>query len=366
MRRRFSSHPKKHARNENEYNIWFVDSGTGGLIFLYDAYDLLNAELKKLEARYDIKFNLVHFAEASSKYTIPDDGLTDKKVHRFTRNVIAHALENNANICVVACNTASTAIDSEMLNSLEKRYPGKTVLPIIDESAQHLYEAADSMPGKRTIGILATPITINSEQYQQSLNAIHDGLNSDEELLLVVHAAHGLSERIDEGATVSDLMPEIRLAVSDMIDQANGNPIQAVGLFCTHYVLLSEGICQAFQEQGYGDITLISQGNIFVEKLVQQVEKDIAVGLKNGTIKRRAEGNINITSLVTGSNLNKVQQAAHSSDPALAAQTAFKRERPRRRGMPRVQPRITTQIIQGILDRGPQRLPHITDKKIER
>lgn len=317
----------------SETSFWFSDSGVGSLIFLYNAYPKLNESLKALQAQYDIPpFRLDQLAEMEPAFSFSDRVERGDEPRIFCNNVLSHSMEQGARASVLACNIVSAEVDSPMLEGFAASNPHQTIIPIIDDSAQALYDAsmADAN-GVRTIGIFSTFDVINAGTYQRRLEDIHRLSGNKDELKIITCGPDGWADGIDAGATPEELRSQIREGVAEMLAQG-GNDKTVYGLFCTHFPMLEQEISQEFQTHGSHTPTFVTQGEIFAEKLIKIAERDVAKGIATGAITRREPPlnpddmpNVPIASHVTGGaqNVTVAKQVAATVNPALAERTDF-------------------------------------------
>ena len=139
-----------------------------------------------------------------------------QEIGQLSLNVAKNLVSRGAKALVVACNTATAAA----IDTLRQTYPELIVVGI--EPA--LKPAADRFPGG-TIGVLATPVTLNEEKFQQ-LSA-HYG----QHCTVVKLPAPGLSELVEHGKGDSS---ESEALLRPLLEPWVGK-LDALVLGCTHY-----------------------------------------------------------------------------------------------------------------------------------
>jgi glutamate racemase len=320
-------------KNPEEYAIWFNDSGVGSLVFLYDAYPILNRELKALQAEYTTpSFRLDQLAEMDPRFTLRDKIKCVSEPRAFAKNVLTHSLEQGARSSVLTCNVASMQVDAQMIEYFAVNYPHQTILPVIEESAIALYGASEvDERGVRTIGIFGTSGLIEAGIYQRTIEKIHQLSDNTDQLRIIVCGPDGWADDLDAGALPDELRPQIHAGVAKMLAQGgNGNTI--FGLFCTHFPLLEKEIAEAFLTQAGYHVRFLTQGRVIANKIIENVKTDISSCEKYGQVSRRVKpldidhiADLPVYSHVAG-DLHYVdifKKVAATIDPELAGRTHF-------------------------------------------
>ena len=177
------------------------DSGVGGISVLRQLRRLMPGE------------TFLYLGDsANAPYgTRPTD-----QIRQLSLDVAAKLVARGVKALVVACNTATAAA----IETLRQTYPELIVVGI--EPA--LKPAADRFPGG-TIGVLATPVTLNEEKFQQ-LAAHYGGLCT-----VVKLPAPGLSELVEHGEGDSEAAEKL---LRPLLEPWVGK-LDALVLGCTHY-----------------------------------------------------------------------------------------------------------------------------------
>jgi glutamate racemase len=191
--------------------IGVFDSGIGGLTVVSALRQLLPNE------------SIFYLGDTAR---VPYGGKSPATVQRYSREIAAILLEENAKTVVVACNTASALA----LPNLEETLP-VTVTGVILPGAR----AAIARTRTGHIGVIGTRATIKSGAYERALRA----LNS--EVLVTAQACPLLVPLIEEGWLESPVTDEvIRQYLAPLLKDG----VDTIVLGCTHYPLLRNAIAR--------------------------------------------------------------------------------------------------------------------------
>ncbi|MBI2609663.1 glutamate racemase [Candidatus Giovannonibacteria bacterium] len=188
--------------------IGVFDSGYGGLTVF--------RELDKKFPKYD----LIYFGDNSRA---PYGSRSPETIYEYTCEAVDWLFRNGCQLVILACNTASAValrkIQQEYLseNFSEKRVLG-VLIPIAEEIAQ--------TNGKETIGILATPATVESGAYIREIKKIDPDAN------IVQAAAPLLVPIIESGMIYHNSTKDIIRTYLEPLKKEN---IKNLVLGCTHY-----------------------------------------------------------------------------------------------------------------------------------
>ncbi len=191
------------------YAIGVFDSGLGGLTVV--------KELIRQLPREDI----VYFGDTAR---VPYGTKSKESVVRFSVENVTFLLQQNVKMVVVACNTAS----SLAIPTLKKHF----TVPIVSVITPGAQKAARVSCSKR-IGIIATPATVNSQSYAETLKKIDRSIRVRAQAcpLFVPLAEEGwLDGKIPEAIAGIYLKSMKRAKVDTLV------------LGCTHYPLLKSVI----------------------------------------------------------------------------------------------------------------------------
>jgi glutamate racemase len=187
--------------NQKQDFIAVFDSGVGGI-----------SVLRHLVKRMPQERFLYYGDSANAPYGTK----TVAQVQKLSLAVAEKLMAQGIKALVVACNTATAAA----VELLRNQYPDMIVVGI--EPAVKL--AADRFP-KGTVGIMATPLTIDSER----LHKLEDRWK--EQCNIIELPTPGLVELIEAGKAVST---ESEALLAPMLAPHAGK-LDAVVLGCTHY-----------------------------------------------------------------------------------------------------------------------------------
>ena len=187
--------------NQKSDYIAVFDSGVGGI-----------SVLRQLVKRLPNERFLYYGDSANAPYGTK----TVAQVQKLSLAVAEKLLEQGIKALVIACNTATAAA----VDLLREKYPQLIVVGI--EPAVKL--AADKFPGG-TVGVMATPLTIDSEKLQKLEARWQEKCN------IIPLPAPGLVELVESGKAVST---ESEMLLRPMLAPYAGK-LDAVVLGCTHY-----------------------------------------------------------------------------------------------------------------------------------
>jgi glutamate racemase len=200
--------------------IGVFDSGIGGLTVV--------SELRKLLPNESI-FYLGDTAR------VPYGGKSATTVQRYSLEIAALLLRENAKTVVVACNTASAVALGPLTESLPV-----TVTGVILPGAQ----AAIAATRNGHVGVIGTRATIGSGAYENALRAL------DRKVRVSVRACPLLVPLIEEGWLQNPITDKIILQyIGPLVEEG----IDTLVLGCTHYPLLREAMARLLGDQ----ITLV-------------------------------------------------------------------------------------------------------------
>ena len=191
--------------------IGVFDSGIGGLTVV--------SALRRLLPNESIFY-------VGDTARVPYGGKSAATVQRYSREIAAILLQENAKTVVVACNTASALA----LPDLEETLP-VTVTGVINPGAR----AALAQTRSGHIGVIGTRATINSGAYERALRAL------DSSVRVTARACPLLVPLIEEGWLESPVTDEI---VRQYLAPLLKDGIDTLVLGCTHYPLLRAAIAR--------------------------------------------------------------------------------------------------------------------------
>lgn len=195
--------------------IGIIDSGYGGVAIL--------KALRSNFPQYDYIFLGVSPNRTLSKLDTSESKPLVEKGLQYLTNLKCQTK-------LVACNTACALIDS---------FPNNTI-NLIKETIDYI-NGLDY----NNLGVLATPVTIESGHYQNSLSNV------------IPHSCDNWASLVEE---MRFNTPEgIEIIKSDLNQLFNQSDIDTILLACTHYILLKPII-----ESLYPNINIVSQDDVMV------------------------------------------------------------------------------------------------------
>jgi glutamate racemase len=202
------------AQNESataERSIGVFDSGIGGLTVVAALRALLPNE------------SIFYLGDTAR---VPYGGKSAATVQRYSLEIAAMLLGENAKTVVVACNTASALA----LPRLEETLP-VTVTGVILPGARAAIEKTHS----GHIGVIGTRATIASGAYERALRSLNP------EVRVTARACPLLVPLIEEGWLESPITDEIIL---QYLAPLMNDGVDTLVLGCTHYPLLRNAIAR--------------------------------------------------------------------------------------------------------------------------
>jgi glutamate racemase len=191
--------------------IGVFDSGIGGLTVVSALRALLPNE------------SIYYLGDTAR---VPYGGKSATTVQRYSLEIAAILLEENAKTVVVACNTASAVALSQLTESVPV-----TVTGVILPGAQ----AAIAATRSGHIGVIGTRATINSGAYERALRSL------DPKVHVTARACPLLVPLIEEGWLESPITDQVIMQyVGPLLDEG----IDTLVLGCTHYPLLRKAMAR--------------------------------------------------------------------------------------------------------------------------
>jgi glutamate racemase len=199
------------AQTDTSRPIGVFDSGIGGLTVVSALRALLPNE------------SIFYLGDTAR---VPYGGKSATTVQRYSLEIAAILLEENAKTVVVACNTASAVALSQLTESVPV-----TVTGVILPGA----EAAVAATRSGHVGVIGTRATINSGAYERALRSL------DPKVRVTARACPLLVPLIEEGWLESPITDKIIMQyVGPLLDEG----IDTLVLGCTHYPLLRSAMAR--------------------------------------------------------------------------------------------------------------------------
>lgn len=217
--------------------IGIFDSGIGGLTVAHAIKEKLPNE------------NLIYFGDTAH---LPYGDKSTATIQAYAIKIADFFLQKKCKVIVIACNSASAAA-----NDLLKEYVASraTIINVIDPMVEYVSKQCSG----KTVGIVGTKKTINSNIYHNSITKI----NSTIEVKSL--ATPLLVPMIEEGFLHN------RIA-HDIIDKYLGDDsltnIDSLVLGCTHYPLIKEELNKYYKK----DVEILDSSIITAKFLKQFLE----------------------------------------------------------------------------------------------
>ncbi len=198
--------------------IGIFDSGTGGLT-------VANAVCKLLP-----KENIVYFGDIEH---LPFGDKSPEAIKEYSTNISKFLLEKKCKSIVIACNTASAVAYEHLKNKFQDVLIFNVIDPIV--------RAVTQSSKIKTIGVIGTKVTVDSEIYQKKL------LKHKSDLIVHSKATRSLVPIIEEG------LHHKKHLLFALLDNYLGvkpmNEIDGLILGCTHYPIIKTEIEHYFENK---------------------------------------------------------------------------------------------------------------------
>ena len=185
--------------------IGVFDSGIGGLTVVRALMERLPFE------------NIIYFGDTAR---VPYGIKSVETINRYAAQITEFLLKKDVKLLVVACNTMA-AVAYQTIKDLSP----VPVLEVIDASAR---DAAKETTTK-SIGVIGTPATINSNAYARAIHLL------DKEVKIFSQACPLFVPLVEEGWFDH---PATRLIAQEYLKPVLAEQIDTLVLGCTHYPLL--------------------------------------------------------------------------------------------------------------------------------
>ena len=192
----------------NKY-IAVFDSGIGGLTVVKALKEILPQE------------NIIYFGDTLN---MPYGEKNVDEIKQFAINNINFFNTFDVKAYVVACGTMTANAMDDMIHITDK-----PVIGVIEPSCLQ----AISLSINKRIGVLATPASINSNVYENTIKGI------DANIIVTSVGCEGLAKQIELGRFTNDNLDTIELLKKYLKPLQDSN-VDTIILGCTHYPLVSK------------------------------------------------------------------------------------------------------------------------------
>ena len=196
--------------------IGIFDSGVGGLTSINAFSEVLPHE------------SIVYFGDTARA---PYGTKSPATVRAFSREIADFLVKQGAKILVAACNTSS----SIALDAIKEDHPDIPVVGVIKPCAARIAEVCTP---ENSIGVIATPVTVESGAYEKEIRKLSQELN--------VHSigCSAFVPLIESGAFNT---PAMDAAIKHTLDEfIRENQVDTLVLGCTHYPIIRPNIEKLF------------------------------------------------------------------------------------------------------------------------
>ena len=225
---------------KNKQAIGIFDSGYGGLT-------VFKSIVRKLP-----QYNYIYFGDNARA---PYGDHSFETIYQYTLECVEWLFAQGCPLVILACNTASAkALRSIQQQILPFKYPNHRVLGVIRPTA----EIVDNFTATKSVGIMGTRGTVNSESYLMEINKFFPGISVAQQSCPMWVPLIENNEHQHGGADY---------IVKKYVDQllSRNSEIDCIVLACTHYPLLVPKIKELIPDH----INLLAQDDIVADSLAQ-------------------------------------------------------------------------------------------------
>ncbi|MGL4510911.1 glutamate racemase [Cetobacterium sp.] len=237
--------------------IGVFDSGVGGL-----------SVLKKIKEKIDFA-DVIYYGDSMNS---PYGSKSIKEIQELCLNIGEFLIDNQVDIIVIACNTATAAA----LDTLRERFTSIPIIGVVQPGAAMAIKQSKN----KKIGVLSTPLTAKSGIYEKvikTLNPKYEVFQKGCDLLCPM---------IERGWEDNDRNTKLLKSYVDQLPK----DIDTLILGCTHYPLIRGEIEKLIDKK------IVDPAEETAMHVLFELNK---LALKNGFKKSRKE-KINIDYFVTG------------------------------------------------------------------
>ena len=234
----------------DDRSIGVFDSGLGGLTVVKELSKALPNE------------RIVYFGDTGR---VPYGTKSKATIVRYTKGDINFLRTFDLKIIIAACGTASSLAIPEI--------EGEFDLPLFGV-VEPTVSAAVAATKNKKIGVIATPGTIKSGEYEKQIKKLDSGIE-------VVNKACPMFVPLVENDYIEGAVP--KMVASDYLECMKDAGVDALILGCTHYPLLTKVIEEVMGK----DVALINSGRETAKKVKEHLEKTSALSNSTQTEKLR-------------------------------------------------------------------------------
>lgn len=249
----------------NSMTIGVFDSGLGGLTVVHSLLSHLQG------------VNIIYLADTANA---PYGEKSKEAILDFSISITDYFIEHYAiDALVIACNTATSAAVKE----LRHNYPDLAII-----GTEPGLKPAFAHSKTHTVGILATPATLNGDKYKH----LRDDLAQHYHIQIFEQACHGLVEQIEAGETST---PKTLSMLEEWLRPMREAHVDTIVLGCTHYPLIANEIQAIMQTP----VTLTQTADAVSLRTLHLLEQKGHQNQGNNTLTLLATGAINSSMIAT-------------------------------------------------------------------
>lgn len=224
-------------KGSDDRPVGVFDSGIGGLTVAQEITRLLPNE------------QLVYFGDTAR---VPYGTKSKESVIRFSRDNVNVLLRYNVKVIVVACNTST----SWALNILRKEYK-IPIIGVIEPGSRRAVEVSR----KQRIGVIATPSTINSGKYTQTI------LKMAPSAVVTARPCPLFVPLVEEGWLDHKVTENV---AQEYLAPVKAGEVDTLILGCTHYPLLKPVLQKVMGKY----VTLVDSGTETAREVKKLLEAE--------------------------------------------------------------------------------------------
>lgn len=218
------------------------DSGVGGLT--------VYMELKKRCPNV----NIVYFADTCRQ---PYGPRNQVEVAEFCDEILHFLKRHGADVCIIACNTATAATFDNKVNE-RKTFADVPIFGTIP------FASKEALKYGNRIGVLATAGTCRSGAYSRAC------IDLEPNAKVIQMPCHEFTGIVEDGKIKDPYTKKVAL---DYMDPCRGRKIDSLIYGCTHYPILSPVIKDVmWKEYGEPHVKLINPAKALVDKILERVK----------------------------------------------------------------------------------------------
>ncbi len=224
--------------------IGVFDSGIGGLTVVRSLMERLPFE------------NIMYFGDTAR---VPYGIKSVETINRYAAQITEFLIQKDVKLLIVACNTMA-AVAHKTIADLSP----VPVLEVIDASARMAIQNTKN----KSIGIIGTPATINSNAYARAIHLL------DRDTKVFSQACPLFVPLVEEGWLDH---PATKLIAQEYLKAVTAEGIDTLVLGCTHYPLLKP----LLQDIVGKNVTLIDSAEAMAEMAADLIERKNIANKKN-------------------------------------------------------------------------------------